>query len=196
MVIVVRNQGSGNPHGPSWTPKWTTTRQFREKSVFYVFLCPGLWPFYLLTIRLTLEPFDHLSDLLTYLPFDRPFVYYPIDILTYWPFVLLTFWLTLEPFDLLVTLGHIDLFIDLGTFWPLEWPFDLLTFDLLTFGTGAFWPFEVLTFLTKGTTSEQHYLDLHKSMHKISKTELKKVNNATWIYVKVCIKSQKLNWWK
>ena len=29
-------------------------------------------------------------------------------------------------------------------------------------------------------------------MHKISKTELMKVNNATWIYVKVCIKSQTL----
>ena len=27
-------------------------------------------------------------------------------------------------------------------------------------------------------------------MHKISKTELMKVNNATWIYVKVCIKPQ------
>ena len=23
MVIVVLHQGSGNPHGPSWTPKWT-----------------------------------------------------------------------------------------------------------------------------------------------------------------------------
>ena len=40
--------------------------------------------------------------------------FWPIDLLTFWPFVLLTFWLTLEPFDLLVTLGHIDLFIDLG----------------------------------------------------------------------------------
>ena len=67
-----------------------------------------------------------------------------------------------------------------------------MTFDLLIFGTGAFCPFEVLTVLTKGTTSEQHNLDVHKSMHKISKTELKKVNNATWIYVKVCIKSQML----
>ena len=35
-------------------------------------------------------------------------------------------------------------------------------------------------------------MDLYHSMHKISKTELMKVNNATWIYVKVCIKSKML----
>ena len=29
-------------------------------------------------------------------------------------------------------------------------------------------------------------------MHKIPKTESRKVNDATWIYVKVCIKSQML----
>ena len=35
-----------------------------------------------------------------------------------------------------------------------------------------------------------YYADLYQSMHKIPNTELMEVNNATWIYVKVCIQAE------
>ena len=83
------------------TPWTCTTRQFCEKSVFYIFLCPGLRPFELLTFW--------PIDLWSYRPFD-------------WPWNLLTFWVTFWPIYLLT---------DLGTFWPLELgPFYPMRFDL------------------------------------------------------------------
>ena len=39
-----------------------------------------------------------------------------------------------------------------------------------------------------------YYLDLYNSMHRILRTKLMKVNNDTWIYVKVCTKSQIKLW--